>query len=126
MYLATRSDLRGQGVGAVLYQQVVEELCLRRGSEILLFEVEKPEVMAAESPEAAQLAQRRIDWYQRQGARLLEGIRYVQSVAWQPPVEMALMFHNVAALTPTEAFSRAEALFGSDLKQVHELDWRPA
>jgi ribosomal protein S18 acetylase RimI-like enzyme len=123
MYLATRADLRGQGVGAEVYQQVVEELCPRRGSEILLFEVEKPEVMAAESPQAEQLARRRIGWYQRQGARLLEGIRYVQSVGWQPPVEMALMFHNGAVLSPTEAFSRAETIFGSDVEQVNELHW---
>lgn len=123
MYLATRSDVRGQGVGAVVYQQIFEELCTRRGSEILLFEVEKPEVMAAESPQAEQLARRRIGWYQRQGARLLEGVRYVQCVGWQPPVEMALMFHSVALLTPTEAFSRAGAVFGSSLEQVEELKW---
>jgi hypothetical protein len=109
-----------------VYRQVTEELFTNRNIETLVFEVEKPEVMGAESSEAAHIARRRIDWYQRQGARLLDGIRYVQSVGWQPPVEMNLMFHckKPGSVSATDAFSSAAALFGSNVEQADAVHWR--
>jgi hypothetical protein len=124
MYLAIRGDRRGQGLGAVVYQQVREELFNRKYCDVLLFEVEKPEIMLRESPDASRTAQRRICWYERQGARLLEGIHYVQSVGWQPPLEMRLMFHSRTPVSPEQAFSTAAALLGDGVKQAGRLYWR--
>jgi ribosomal protein S18 acetylase RimI-like enzyme len=123
MYLATREDLRGQGVGASVYQRLLQELFTNRQAEILVFEVETPSVVAEESPEKARFAERRIAWYERQGARLLEGTHYVQSVGWQPAVEMYLMFQSRVEASPADAFAMAKEFFGDSLTQISELAW---
>lgn len=124
MYLATRDDLRGQGIGARMYQQILAELFANHGVQRVVFEVEKPEIAAHESTEASEFARRRIAWYERQGACLLEGIHYTQSVGWQPPLTMHLMFHSAVSIAPEQAFSAATALFGDTVTQIGELRWR--
>lgn len=123
MYLATRDNLRGQGVGAAVYGKITEMVFTDKGIPLLVFEVEKPEVAALESTEAAETARRRVRWYQRQGAQLLEGIHYFQSVGWQPALEMALMFQSREPVSPGAAFSAAESLFGNSIEQVGELSF---
>jgi len=118
-YLAVVSERRCQGLGAAIYQEVVRRL----GSldlQALLIEVELPDHAA--SPESVELAQRRIGFYRRQGAGLLGGIHYLQSVGpHQPPVPMHLMVHRFAPLGPAEAFAVAKVVFGEDLTQTGSL-----
>ena len=125
MYLATRDDLRGQGVGAAVYEKMTELVFIDKKIPLLVFEVEKPEVAALESIKAAEIARRRIGWYQRQGAQLLQGVYYVQSVGWQPELEMDLMFHGATPVSPEQAFMTAAALFGTGLRRIGTLDWQP-
>jgi ribosomal protein S18 acetylase RimI-like enzyme len=125
MYLATREDLRGQGMGAIVYRRILAELFHNKQTPIVLFEVEKPERAGEESPQAAEIARRRIDWYHRQGARVREGIRDVKSYVCQPPLEKNIMVHSETPILPGEAFSAAGALFGKNVEQIAALRWRP-
>ena len=125
MYFAMREDVRGQGIGAAVYRQLTEEILVNKNAKIIVFEVEKPEVMARESADAARVAERRIGWYERQGAFLLEGIHYIQGVGWQPAVEMALMFHSRTPISPEEAFAAAVSLLADNVQQTDALGWRP-
>ncbi|MES2465149.1 MAG: GNAT family N-acetyltransferase [Armatimonadota bacterium] len=125
IYIATREDLRGQGIGAIIYHQVIDELLSHKNTEIVLFEVEIPEAVAQTSSDALRLAQRRIAWYQRQGARLLEGVRYTQTVGWQNPLEMQLMLHSRTPVTPEQAFAAASRLFGNNIMVTGTLNLTP-
>jgi len=136
-YLATAPELRSQGVGTKFYQEIVRRVT-GPAVRALVIEVEIPArasggegvAAAAENstvsaeralPERA-LAQRRITFYRRQGARLLEGIHYLQSVGrHQAPIPMHLMFHAFGALDAAQAFALARSLWGEQVRQVGEL-----
>lgn len=118
-YLATRSDQRGGGVGARLFQEVARR-AFDRG-RYLFFEVELPEEAEKHSPQEGEIARRRIAWYRRQGARLLGGIDYVQDVGWQPPYRMTLMLAAPEPLTPEAALEIATGLLGDAVRQVGPL-----
>jgi GNAT superfamily N-acetyltransferase len=89
-YLATVPALRNQGVGQQVMAQIKQE-AKENGCSAVVLEVSIPE--EATSEEDAKIDQRRIGFYQRQGAFLIGGIRYIQSVD-QPnekPIPMHLM-----------------------------------
>ncbi len=120
-YLATRSGERGQGLGANVYHEVLRRL-QDEGAQALLFEVEMPEVARHESPEQGALAERRIAWYQRQGAKLLGGVQYFQTVDSCPDAtEMHVMVHPLGEVTPEEAFVMAKAVFEDSISQTGVL-----
>jgi GNAT superfamily N-acetyltransferase len=103
-YLCTRDDLRGQGVGAQIYQRLVAQF-FEDGIGAVVFEVERPDVAIAHGADSADLAARRIRWYQRNGARLLQNVDYLQHVDnGLQPTPMHLMIHSQQPLTPDEAF----------------------
>lgn len=114
-YLAVDPRLRSQGIGARIYRELlrqVREVHLKA----LVFEVEIPE------RENSVNSLRRIHFYRRQGAFLLEGIHYMQHVGWhQEPIPMHVMVHPMQALTPQEAFNLANSLFDGSVEQVGEL-----
>jgi GNAT superfamily N-acetyltransferase len=117
-YMATPPEVRGRGIGSALYRHVADS-ARAAGADCLLLEVEMP-AHAAD----ARLAERRIGFYRRLGARLLTGIHYVQSVGpHQPSVEMHLMAHPFAALTPAQAFERAAAALGDGLTPRGVIAW---
>src|ERR1044071_7893164 len=76
-YLAIDRAKRGGGVGSGVYRELNRRLSSQ--FDLLAFEVEIPE-LAHGGPEGKQTAQRRIDWYRSLGARLLEGVEYLQNV----------------------------------------------
>jgi ribosomal protein S18 acetylase RimI-like enzyme len=118
-YLATRPELRSRGIGAELYGEIVRR-AQASGMRTLMLEVEIPEEMV--SPEMRILAERRIGFYRRQGARLLTGIHYLQFLStYHQPVPMHLLFHPITPLTATEAFETGKALFEEWLEQTGEL-----
>ncbi len=131
-YLATSPELRSQGVGTKFYQEIVRRVT-GPAVRALVIEVEIParasggEGAAAAAENSAvdaerALAQRRITFYRRQGARLLEGIHYLQSVGrHQAPIPMHLMFHAFGALDAAQAFALARSLWGEQVRQVGEL-----
>ena len=119
-YLATSAERRSQGSGAWLYHEVAARIF---GAECdhLLFEVELPDDAARFSAEEAEWAGRRIAWYRRQGARLLQGIEYVQSVGWQPPYPMGIMLAFQGELSPQQACKVAQSVLGDSVKEVAPL-----
>jgi GNAT superfamily N-acetyltransferase len=124
-YLATAPELRSQGVGTKFYQEIVRRVT-GPALRALVIEVEIPARASGGEGEAAAaeraLAQRRITFYRRQGARLLEGIHYLQSVGrHQAPIPMHLMFHAFGALDAAQAFALARSLWSEQVKQVGKL-----
>jgi GNAT superfamily N-acetyltransferase len=117
--LATPPALRGQGLGAEIYMALRARLATE-GYRVLLLEVERPDVV--ESEVGRQLAERRIGFYRRLGARLLTGIEYMQRVGpHQPPVPMHIMLDCDERCAPDVAFGWARALFHDAAQQTGEL-----
>lgn len=105
---AVTPEARNQGVGAAIYGEIVRRL--PAGTVAVLIEVERPDLAHTEAER--ELAERRIAFYRRQGARLLEGVHYVQSVGpHQPPLPMHVMLHPLQALDAETAFALARAVF---------------
>ena len=119
-YLAARQDARGKGIGARLYREILGR-AERAGSPALLFEVETVEETALFSAEAASFARRRIEWYRRLGAKLLEGVHYEQDLGWQPALAMHIMVHPFQEMDAGSAFTFAKALFGKGLSETGPL-----
>ena len=117
-YMATRRGERNRGYGSVLYSDVVRRL-KREGVAILLFEVDIPERARREEAELGALAERRIGWYRRQGALLLGGVQYFQTVdAPVAPTEMHVMAHPLVPMTPEQVLAAASRMFGRAIKQT--------
>ena len=78
-----------------------------------------------EDREARELAERRIGWYRRLGAKLLGGVEYFQTVDTVPePTEMHLMYHPLGgepAADPEAVFALAKAVAGETLRRVGPL-----
>jgi ribosomal protein S18 acetylase RimI-like enzyme len=109
MYLAVVPERRGQGIGGAFYRELLRRLAEEgRPLRALVLEVERPD--HAVPGEGRRDAERRIDFYRRLGARLLEGIEYLQQVPGHAPVPMHLMVHPLAGtLDPEEAFTLCAA-----------------
>ncbi len=115
-YLAIHPARRSAGLGSIIYLQLLE-LARETSCVGLGFEVEIPE--SAESPDQAR---RRIDFYRRNGAFLLEGIHYLQYAgSHQPPRAMHLMIHPFKPMRAQEAYQLLKQQFGDALRQVGEL-----
>jgi GNAT superfamily N-acetyltransferase len=117
--LATRPAIRGQGLGAAIYDALWQRL-RADGCRGLILEVERPDMTHGEA--ARQLAVRRIRFYQRLGARLLTGVEYLQTVGpHQPPLPMHVMIHAAAGCSPEEAYGWVRALARDAVLQVGAL-----
>lgn len=115
---AVMPEARNHGVGAAIYGEIVRRL--PAGTIAMLIEVERPDL--AHTKAERELAERRIAFYRRQGARLLEGVHYVQSVGpHQPPLPMHVMLHPLAPLDAEMAFRCAQAAFGDAITQTGAL-----
>lgn len=113
-YLAVREEARGGGLGTAMYAEVIRRVPdTQPDAAALVYEVEAPEDGAA-----GETARRRIGFYQRNGGLLLSGVRYVQSVGWQPPLEMCLMVHPLRPLDANQAFALCSEVFGEALRAV--------
>lgn len=120
-YIAIRQGHRGQGLGADIYAAILSQV-KPEGFKLAIFEVEKPEQVATRGAAARDLAERRIQWYRRQGAKLLGGVRFFQKVdAPVAPIEMRVMAHLFAEMTPKEVFKIAAKLFKKDLLKIGSL-----
>jgi GNAT superfamily N-acetyltransferase len=99
-YFAIRSDLRGRGLGSQLFEEIAQ--CVRKQNpapEWLLFEVDDDyEGDASRQAECA----RRVKFYRRLGAQVLENVSYKFPSAYAAPMRMRLMaypIHPSAKLT---------------------------
>jgi GNAT superfamily N-acetyltransferase len=94
-FIAVRADIRGKGYGPILLRDAIQQL---RADGVratgwpylgLVFEVERPE-MAENEPDRL-LRERRIEFYRRNGAMMIEQVDYIA-----PPVTVdqpSLPFH---------------------------------
>lgn len=117
---AVTPEARNHGVGAAIYADIVRRL--PAGIIAVLIEVERPDLAQTEVERA--LAERRIAFYRRQGARLLEGVYYLQSVGpHQAPLPMHVMLHPLQALDAETAYALVQAVFvgGETIKQTGVL-----
>jgi ribosomal protein S18 acetylase RimI-like enzyme len=120
-YLCVRGDRRGEGLGATVYQDLVRSL-FRTGYAAMVFEVEKPEEARRHGEAAGEVAERRVRWYQRNGARLLRGVDYLQTVdTGLPGTPMHVMIHTPNAVTPETAYALACSGLEEDLRRTSEL-----
>lgn len=118
-YIAIDPKRQSQGLGTQFYLEIARRIW-DAGCEVILFEVEIPE--RAHTPEVRILAERRIAFYKRNGAKLLTGIHYLQSVGWhQPSTPMHLMAHLRGAADVAAVFQLAQNIFGDALEQNGEL-----
>jgi GNAT superfamily N-acetyltransferase len=114
-YMAVNPQIRSQGLGSQIYQVIIHKV-KAAGCQAMFFEVEIPAL--AHTPETQALAERRIRFYQRNGAQILQGIQYLQSVGWHQPVTpMYLMVHPIQPISPETAFTLAKEIFDDSLQQ---------
>lgn len=119
-YLAVIPALRGQGLGARLYRRAFEQM--RPAVKALFFDVEDPREM--KTPQDVECAVRRIAFYRRLGARLIGGIRYIQTVGdHQPPITLRLMAHPGAEMSAREAIALASPILGGAITLEEEPYW---
>jgi ribosomal protein S18 acetylase RimI-like enzyme len=118
-YLAVQPNLRNKGIGGQIYQCLIEDLA-SKDIQALVFEVEKLEQTQTE--EHRKLAERRISFYRRHGAKILEGVDYIQYIGWHaPPTPMHLMVHPLKSLNSDEAYALAKIVFEDSLQQTGDL-----
>lgn len=119
-YLAVSERRRGLGTGSEFYIEIARRVQADLPHALgVVFEVERPDHCGSTSE--AELAERRIRFYQRNGAFLLGGIEYIQSTGWQPGVPMHLMVHPFAHMTPQAAFQLCGAVFGASVTRAGDL-----
>jgi GNAT superfamily N-acetyltransferase len=117
-YLAVTPKRQGAGAGSDIYHAVIDKLPSSVGA--LLIEVEQPRL--ARNEQERRLAQRRITFYERLGARLLLGIDYLQSVGpHQPVIPMHLLVHPCGPLTPEAVYSAVREICGDLIRQTGPL-----
>lgn len=117
-YFAVSPERRGMGAGTEFYREILRRFELS-GAKALIIEVEIPEI----SPDP-DMAEARIRFYQRNGAKLFRGIDYTLEIGpHQPPIPMHLMIQarQGEELTAQQAFELAKAFFEESLVQIGEL-----
>jgi len=92
-YFAIRSDLRGRGLGSRLFEEIAQSVRKQKSlPDWLLFEVDDDcEEDARRQAECA----RRVQFYRRLGARVLENVPYQFPSAFAAPVRMRLMAYPI-------------------------------
>ncbi len=118
-YFAVKPEARSKGIGAHFYHEILRRLKSFH-LKAAIFEVEIPE--EAHTPDGGEWAKRRINFYKRQGALLMGGIHYEQSVGpHQPTIPMHIMVHPLATCTPEEAYEISSIYFKDRIKRVGEI-----
>jgi GNAT superfamily N-acetyltransferase len=118
-YNAVNPQYRGQGLGSAIYRKLISRLDAA-GIKTFIFEVELPQEML--SDEDKRLAERRIEFYRRLGAKLLTGISYWQDVGEHvPPTPMHIMVHSFQPADTQEIFDLTKQLFGDAIEQTGPL-----
>lgn len=118
-YFAVKPETRGMGIGARFYHEILQRLAPYH-LKAAIFEVEIPE--EAHNLAGCEWAKRRINFYKRQGALLMGGIHYEQSVGpHQPTIPMHIMVHPLMPCTPDEAYQICRTYFKNRIKRVGNI-----
>lgn len=120
VYLATVPALRGKGMGAEMYAEIVRRVMAEDpGNKGIVIEVESPDEPSTEDPE---MARRRIGFYKRQGARVLGGVEYRQQVQGQRAIRMCVMVHPLVEMSPLQGLTFARDVLGG-VRPLGPLAW---
>ena len=88
-YFAIRSDLRGKGLGSALFREIAGMASEQNfGPERLLFEVDDD---YEGDPQREAECRRRVEFYRRLGAQVLENVPYKFPSSFAQPIRMRLM-----------------------------------
>ena len=111
-YFAIRSDLRGQGLGSKLFREIINVTSEQtREPDWLLFEVDDD--YEGDPKREAECA-RRVQFYRRLGAQLLENVPYRFPSPVAAPIRMRLMAHRIrpnAGLGPNDVKEAVQDTF---------------
>lgn len=117
-YIATQKRFRSQGIGSAFMKELYQEL--RDSEKFLLIEVENPE-----KGERKEQKERRLAFYQRLGAKIMKGVRYLLPAldgSISIPTEMLLLMFpeykqkTIAAKVVKEAISQIyQQLYSTDI-----------
>ena len=115
-YFATIPERRGNGLGAACYAEVIRR-AKEAGADFLVFEVEVPEDSAD-----ADISRRRIEFYRRQGAKLMQGIHFTQNIGEHTRrIQMNVMVHQFRPIPLAHTFELLRDYYGDEFRQVAEL-----
>jgi ribosomal protein S18 acetylase RimI-like enzyme len=118
-YLAIHPEARNRGLGGEFYDHVIDQID-KTLYKALLLEVEIPTLQ--KNDEERKRAARRINFYRRHGAYLLEGVDYIQYIGWHsPPTPMHIMVHPLQVLNAPACFALAKAYAGDAVTQAGRL-----
>jgi GNAT superfamily N-acetyltransferase len=114
-YLAIVKEKRHLGLGSALYQEIVK-LSQAQGMRRLIFEVELPEHQEDAAKKA--IAEKRIQFYKKQGAKVLHGVHYMQQAnRFHDAIPMHVMVHCYeGSMRAGEAWDNAKYIFGDNIK----------
>lgn len=117
-YLCVSDEHRGDGIGTRMYSEI-RRIVLEAGCRDMMFEVDIPDHQGPPESEGFQLAERRISWYRRMGARLLTGVEWFQEVDnGSGPTKMWLMYDSLdRSQTAESAYARVCSVSGKQLKR---------
>jgi ribosomal protein S18 acetylase RimI-like enzyme len=119
-YLAVIPEIRNQGIGAAIYEDLIKR-AQADDLKAMLFEVEMPS--EAVTPEEVEIAERRIGFYKRMGAKILTGIQYLQTVGpHQPATPMHILVHTFKKVDPEEAFAMGKNIYEDSLTRVGSVE----
>ena len=111
-YFAIRSDLRGRGLGGDLFREIVQTASEQSPKpEWLLFEVDDD---YEGDPGRQTECERRVQFYRRLGARVLENVPYKFPSAFGEPIRMRLMAYPLrseAKLAPDDLKEAVQEIF---------------
>lgn len=111
-YFAIRSDLRGRGLGSEVFREIVQ-MAIEQSPQPhwLLFEVDDD---YEGDPQREADGKRRVQFYRRLGARVLENVSYKFPSAFAEPIRMRLMKYQLcsdASLSPDELSQIVKEVF---------------
>ena len=112
-YFAIRTELRGRGLGGVLFREIAG-LAAKRTPPLDWLLLEVDDDREGDAQHRATCA-RRISFYRRLGARLLENVPYRFPSALGPPLPMRLMAYPLRSdvkLTPYDLRDALKEVFG--------------
>lgn len=115
-YVAVVPDQRSQGWGSKIYNGILSQMNPKI-HQALVYEVEIPGQAGSSTD-----AERRIHFYKKNGAKLLTGIHYMQSVGWhQPLTPMHIMIHPMQPMDAQTAYMLARTIFEDAMQKTGPL-----
>jgi len=121
-YIAIAPEKRNMGLGSELYQEIVRRVQAQSPFlQFLVYEVERPD--QAHTSEAADIAQRRIEFYRLQGAKICTNLIYWQQVRNEPRIMMYLLVDNLRQEEPdtNSVLETLRKLFGQSIEPMETL-----